>query len=844
METEVDLLSPMMQQWHLCKKGCSDCLLLFRMGDFYEAFYEDAPILAKELELTLTKRQQVPMSGIPAHTSEGYIDKLVGKGYKVAIAEQVETSGSAKGLLKREVVRVVSPGTLMQSQLLQEKSHNFFASVTEGASRFGLSFVDLSTGELFASEWDTWPHLLNELYRIQPKELLLSHPFHTKHASPLEELRLSTNCLISQEEEWMFDLARSTDFLLRHLGLHQLDGLGLDRMPCATKATGGLLLYLQNRLSLPIAHIRSVKTYLSSAYMMIDKTTQRNLEIYTPLREGGASHTLLSILDETLTPMGGRLLQNWLKQPLLSVDAIVQRQDAIAYFLQHPSSLSGMRHHLGPIRDIDRLMGRIQTNFCSPRDLQALGFSLEPVEQIQNLFAAFSLPPLLQNALSKLDPLLPLQDLLQRALVDSPPARVGEGPLFRRGFSLELDELLALSENSTDWMARYQTLLREETGIKTLKVSFNKIFGYYIEVSRGQAERMPPQFTKKQTLVHSERFITPELKEYENRIFSAQERIFLLEKQLLEELRQQILHHLPALLENARSLALLDGIASLSCIAAQREYCRPAVDETDILCIEEGRHPVIEATCLKERFIPNDTRLGGQEARMLLITGPNMAGKSTYLRQVALITLMAQIGSFVPAKKASIGLVDQLFTRIGASDDLARGQSTFMVEMSETAYILHHATARSLIILDEIGRGTGTNDGISLAWAVAEFLLKDQQNSPKTLFATHYWELTQLEEKEIGVQNYHMAVYEEAGGIHFLRKIVRGGTDRSYGIHVARLAGLPHSVIERATELLQWAEKSTPKQTTFNPPRFNPPRPRTKTSLLPTAVQLTLFEQM
>lgn len=839
METEVDLLSPMMQQWHLCKKGCPDCLLLFRMGDFYEAFYEDAPLLAKELELTLTKRQQVPMSGIPAHTSESYIDKLVGKGYKVAIAEQVEAAGTTKGLLKREVVRVVSPGTLMQSQLLHEKSYNFFASVAEGVSHFGLSFVDLSTGELFASEWTTLPHLLNELYRIQPKELLLSQPFHTKHALPLEELRLSTNCLISQEEEWMFDLGRSTDFLLRHLGLHQLDGLGLDRMPFATKATGGLLLYLQNRLSLPIAHIRSVKTYLSSEYMMIDKTTQRNLEIYTPLREGGASHhTLLSILDETLTPMGGRLLQTWLKQPLLSVDAITKRQDAIAYFLQHPPSLSGVRHHSGPIRDIDRLMGRIQTNFCSPKDLQALGFSLEPIEQIQNIFIAFPLPELLHNALSKLDPLLPLQDLLQRALVDSPPTRVGEGPLFRRGFSQELDELLALSENSTEWMARYQTLLREETGIKTLKVSFNKIFGYYIEVSRGQAERMPPQFTKKQTLVHSERFITPELKEYENRIFSAQERIFLLEKQLFEELRQKILHHLLALLENARSLALLDCIASFSCIAAQRGYCRPVVDNTDVLYIEEGRHPVIEATYLKERFIPNDTQLGGKEARMLMITGPNMAGKSTYLRQVALITLMAQIGSFVPAKKVSLGLVDQLFTRIGASDDLSRGQSTFMVEMSETAYILHHATARSLIILDEIGRGTGTNEGISLAWAVAEFLLKNLQNSPKTLFATHYWELTRLEEKEIGVQNYHMAVHEEAGGIHFLRKIVRGGTDRSYGIHVARLAGLPHSVIERATELLQWVEKSTPKQT-----HFTPPRPRTKTSPSPTAVQLTLFEK-
>ena len=837
-ETSNKVLSPMMQQWAACKKNSPGCILLFRMGDFYEAFHEDAPILSRELDLTLTSRQETPMSGIPVHTSEAYIDKLVARGYRVAVAEQLEEAKNTKGLVKREVVKIVTPGTVIHSQLLSEKANNFFASMIREADRFGLAFLDLTTGELWASEWEEESALFNELHRLNPAECLTSMKFEDQHRACFEEMRLSFSFLLTHEEEWFFDYQRNADFLLEHFQLHQLDGVGLKEMRAATRAAGALLLHLRDRLSLSISHIRELRTYSAQNYMAIDRMTQRNLEICRSLREGERSHTLLSILDETVTPMGGRLIQNWLKRPLLSISAIAERQEAIFAFLTDTYLLHTLRMELEKVRDLERLMGRIQNGYASPRDLTTLNSSFEPINAIKKLLTEFS--GLIQQKNTLLDPLPELHALLTKALVEAPPARLGESPTFRPGFHAELDELCNLSSDSKAWVARYQSTIREETGIKSLKVGFNNMFGYYIEVSRGQSEKMGARFTRRQTLVNAERFITPELKEYENKIFSAQERIQAIERALFEELKQTVLGYLSPILQMAHALAELDTLAALAEVARKRNYIRPTVDASLTIEIKEGRHPVIEAACLKERFIANDTFLDDEHQKMLLITGPNMAGKSTYLRQVALIVLMAQIGSFVPAKAARIGIVDKLFTRIGASDDLSRGQSTFMVEMSETAYILHHATPSSLVILDEIGRGTGTNDGISIAWAVAEFLLTQTERSAKTLFATHYWELTKLEEKIPGALNYHMAVHETGDKIHFLRKILKGGTDKSYGVQVARLAGLPLSVIQRAQEIMTHIEATTSKENPFERARVQPKPHKLKPAS--TAIQLTLWE--
>lgn len=832
--------TPMMAQWEACKKVAGDAVLFFRMGDFYEAFYEDASLMSRELDLTLTKRQDIPMCGVPHHTSEGYIDKLVGKGYRVAIAEQTEDPKKAKGLVKREIVRIVTPGTVINSALLSDKSNNFIASISQVGSFFGLAFLDLTTAEFRVIELEQENELLNEIHRLRPAEFLVPQKFLDKYKHIFLDLRHAYDFLLNTIDDWRYDHQTTYGFLVNHLNVHSLDGFGLKGMVAAINSSGALLQHLQDSLCLNIDHIREILPYSTSQYMILDRMTQRNLELTESMHDGSRKNTLLEVMDKTKTPMGARLMRHWVKQPLLSIDEIGKRQDAIQALLQSPAHLSKLDILLEGVRDMERIMMKISSGYATPRDLIALRLSFDPIPELRTLLQSIAHNTILIDQESqKLDPLPEMNALIHKAIIDEPPARLSDGHIFRDGYHAELDELRALSLDSKTWLAQYQTTLREQTGIKTLKVGFNRMFGYYIEVSKGQADRMPDTFQRRQTLVNGERYITPELKDYESKILTAEDRITTIENDLFNELRLDIIKYAPQVQRTAQALARIDCLYGLAEVARQHHYTRPIIDHSHHLQIIEGRHPVIESKH-GEKFIPNDTLLDNHDNRLLLITGPNMAGKSTYIRQVALLAIMAQIGSFLPARSAHIGIIDKVFTRIGASDDLARGQSTFMVEMTETANILNNATSRSLVILDEIGRGTSTYDGISIAWSVAEYLLTTEDKMAKTLFATHYWELTKLGEKVPGAVNYNVAVHETEDNIVFLRKIVRGGTDKSYGIHVGRLAGLPQHVIQRAKEILVHLEENANRKSAFEPskPRKAPPsKPKNK----PNDFQLNFF---
>ncbi|CCB87001.1 DNA mismatch repair protein MutS [Parachlamydia acanthamoebae] len=838
--TQDQKVSPMMVQWQTCKEQAGSAILLFRMGDFYEAFYEDAALLAKEADLTLTRRQGIPMSGVPHHSSEAYIDKLVSKGYRVAIAEQVESAKETKGLVKREIVRVVTPGTVITSSLLAENTNNFFASIIQVGALYGLAFLDLTTSEFRVIEFEHEQELLNEVCRLNPAEFLTSQKFANKHPLFFEEIRKNNQVLVNTHDDWHFEHQVTYNFLIQHFKVHSLDGFGLKGMVPGVHAAGALLQYLQSELSLPIEHITDIQPYTTSQYLSLDRMTLRHLELIDPLNHGSRKNTLLGVLDHSNTPMGARLLRQWIKQPLLSIPEIHQRQEAVQAFYDTPSLMQRIGAVLEQVRDLERLMMRISSGYATPRDLVALRFSMEPLPEIKTLLLTLaSQSALLATEAQRIDFLPEMTRLIANALVDDPPVKITEGKIFRDGYHPELDELREISRDSKSWIARYQTQIRDETGLKSLKVGFNRMFGYYIEVSKGQAEKMPDSFQRRQTLVNAERFITPELKNYEAKVLNAEERISAIENELFQTLRQQIGQFSKQVLTTAQALARIDCLRSLGEAARTNQYIRPLVDDSAHLKIVDGRHPVIEAAHAGEKFIPNDTLLDGSDNRLLLITGPNMAGKSTYIRQVALITIMAQMGSFIPAKEAHVGLIDKVFTRIGASDDLSRGQSTFMVEMVETANILHNATSRSLVILDEIGRGTSTYDGISIAWSVAEHLLITEGKMAKTLFATHYWELTKLEEKIPGAVNYNVAVQENADNIIFLRKIIKGGTDKSYGIHVGRLAGLPPSVITRAKEILVHLEENANQKSVFEPSK--PKRQPAKKKPISNAFQLTFF---
>jgi len=744
----------MMAQWESCKQQAPDALLFFRLGDFYEAFHEDARIIAKELSLTLTARQGVAMCGVPFHTADNYIDKLVAKGKKVAIAEQTEDPKAGKGLVKREIVRLVSPGTLVQSSLLADKRNNYIAAACRLGALHGCAVLDVTTGEFRASEFESVEHLFDALSRYKPAEVL-------------SNIKLPPEFLVHERPF----LAEQTYLPVRE-------------KPAAALAAGTLLHYLKTEMRLSLTHV--TKLQFDETHMALDRSTLKNLEV---------TDSLLKFLDQTATPMGGRLLGQWVSAPLLAVEAIAERQEAVGELL-------GKRLPLDEVKDIERLIMKVTARYAGPRDVWALGKSLGQMGVLKHALEPFRSEILVRERENVIDP---ISERLCSALSDTPPLRLGEGAIFRDGYHEELDRLRTLAQNSISWMAQYQSKLREETGIKTLKVGYTQAFGYYIEVSRAQGDKIPGSFQRRQTLVNAERFVTPELKEFEHQVLTAEERSKALEAQLFEELRSMVAAVAATIERTARAVAVVDALHALSVVAHEHRFVRPVVDTSDVLDIEAGRHPIVEASIGRASFIPNDTGLSPTE-QLMLITGPNMAGKSTYIRQVALIVILAQIGSFVPATRARIGVVDKIFSRIGASDDLARGQSTFMVEMTETANILNNATSRSLVLLDEIGRGTSTYDGISIAWAVAEYLLTSPGKQAKTLFATHYWELTKLETTLRGAVNYQVAVQETADGIVFLRKIVCGGTDRSYGIHVAKLAGLPPRVVQIAEDMLRKLE--------------------------------------
>ncbi len=792
-------VTPMMAQWEECKKKAGQALLLFRMGDFYEAFYEDAEILCRELGLTLTQRQEIPMGGVPAGSVEGHLDKLLAKGYRVAIAEQTEDPAKAKGLVRREVTRILSPGSLLDSSLIKDEDLNLFVAISQVGKTFGIAFLDRSCSHFQTTELNSFDEVETEVLKAAPKEVLISESFWRKNKEAFALWKERYNILIHTYDDWRFEQPESFERLRKHFSVYTLDGFGLQGKNGSIEAAGGLLAYFNDELSEPLKTVKKIAYYDPNGFLAIDKATENHLELF------GTKYSLFSLLDKTETPMGRRLLKEWLKRPLQDLALIVERQKSLEILLDKPAALLDIPKKLEKVRDIERLVVKVATGMASPRDLSALAHSLKAIPPLKAHLETLSLAPsLLATAHHFLAPLEEAADRILATLSDPPPAKLQDGHVIRRGVNAELDTYRSLGENAQDHLASYQAKLREETGIKTLKLGFNRLFGYFIEVSRGQSDKVPSTFTRRQTLANGERFITPELKEFETKVFASEEKVRQLEKDLYFELITSLNPFLDLLFANGRWMATIDALTSLAIVAYRGHYTKPIVDSSSILEIRRGRHPVVET--IQQNFIPNDTLLDGENNQMKLITGPNMAGKSTYIRQVALVVILAQMGSYVPAEYAHVGLIDRLFSRIGASDDLSRGQSTFMVEMAETAYILHHMTEKSLVVLDEIGRGTSTFDGISIAWAVAEYLLTERGKRAKTLFATHYFELTDLEKQYAQAKNYHSVVEETDGNIKFLRKIVPGAADRSYGIHVAKLAGLPPSVIASAFETLKKLE--------------------------------------
>lgn len=797
--------TPMMQQWHQCKSQAKESILLFRLGDFYEAFYDDAQLLSQELQLTLTKRQGIPMSGVPVHAIDNYLNKLINNGHKVAIAEQTQDPKSVKGIVKREIVRVISPATYIDKPH-NDPSNQYFVCIVQVNTIFGLAILDLSTGDLQLTEVEQSTQAIDELIKIKPKELLVSKKFYRSHKEVLRNLKLDLSYRLNVKEDWNFDFQLSYEWLTSHFGVASLDGFGAKHMTASINAAGGLLSYVSEELHHSIAHIKSMSPLLLKNCMSIDAATFKHLELFNTSSKEGLP--LIELLDRTCTAMGKRQIRHLVAHPLIDIDLITTRQDACEYLLNHLEKLKLLAASLKNVRDIERLIMRITSNYAGPRDIKALGQSLQELPHIESISKSIPLT-FFEQLIPHFFDVSSITQIIEDAIVEAPPIKLTEGGIFKSGFNEELDQWLAIKNHSEQWLSEYQLKLQQELGIKTLKVGFSKAFGYFIEVSRLQAKNIPPSFHKRQTLVNTERFISQELKEFENKIYHASEHIEKIEYQLFQELKKQIAEYDQQIRSIAKAIGLLDCIVSFAEVANDHQYIRPKLTNDCSMHIKEGRHPTLEASLTHEKFISNDTYLDPQDCQLMLITGPNMAGKSTYIRQVALIAIMAQIGCFVPAKEASIGVIDRVFSRIGASDDLARGQSTFMVEMTETANILHNATDRSLVILDEIGRGTSTYDGVSIAWAVAEFFLSTPGKQAKTLFATHYHELASLSEEFPRAKNYSVAIHEQGDEIIFLRKIIAGSADKSYGVHVAKLAGLPSLVIQRAKEKLKTFEKST-----------------------------------
>jgi DNA mismatch repair protein MutS len=805
-------VTPIRQQYLEIKRQYPGAILFFRLGDFYETFDEDAEVTSRELDIVLTSRPvargvRVPMAGIPYHAVENYLARLIERGYHVAICEQVGDQ-PVKGLFPREVVRVVTPGTLIEPGLLKGDRNNYLVGVVVQDSRAGIAYVDISTGEFAATEMDTDASLSTlraELIRLNPSEILLPETLHLPDSLPGH---------VTPFPAWRFETARCQEALMGHFAVATLDGFGLRGNQLAVRAAGAIVQYLQETQPAALKLLTGLSTYSLSEFMVLDASTRRNLELTETLRDGQVEGSLLSVLDYTLTPMGKRLIRQWVSKPLLDLEMIRRRQVAVGFFLEQGILRAELRAALRPIGDLERLVNRVISGHALPRDLVAIRNILRQLPAIGILFS--EIPPALTELLSELDLCSEQLDLLEKALSDDPPATLQNTGVIRAGYSAELDAVIEASTHAREWIANLETVERERTGIKTLKVGYNKVFGYYIEISRGNAASAPPNYIRKQTLVNAERFITPEMKEYEALVLNAEERIREIEARLFREVCTSLATARERLLSTARALANLDTLASLAEAAALGHYTCPEVTNEGVLEIRDGRHPVVERRLSGERFVPNDAVFEPGEI-IRIITGPNMSGKSTFLRQVALIVLMAQMGSFVPASSARIGLVDRIFTRIGAQDEIHAGQSTFMVEMIEAANILNHATPRSLLILDEIGRGTSTYDGVSIAWAMIEFIHNNPALRAHTLFATHYHELIQLSDFLPGVRNYNVAVSEADGRVVFLHKIVPGGSDRSYGIHVAQLAGMPRPVVQRANEILQQLESSSGKAVRIDP---------------------------
>lgn len=794
-------LTPMMQKYMETKQEYPDCILFYRLGDFYEMFFEDAKTASKELEITLTGKncgleERAPMCGVPYHAVEGYLNKLVSKGYKVAICEQVEDPKMAKGLVKREVVRIATPGTNLDTQALDETKNNYIMSIVYMEDRYGISIADVTTGDYYVTELDTERKLLDEIHKFTPSEIICNEAFYMT-GMDFEDLKHRLGIAVYSLEAWYFSDETAKNTLLEHFKVGNLQGLGIQDYECGTIAAGALLRYLYETQKNSLAHMTSLQLYITGKYMIIDSSTRRNLELVETLREKQKRGSLLWVLDKTKTAMGARMLRNFVEQPLINREEIENRLDAIGELKQNAMVREEIREYLNPVYDLERLISRVTYQTANPRDLIAFKSSLAMLPHIKILLDEFQ-GCLLKGVQEEMDVLEDICELIEQSIAEEPPISVRDGGILKEGYHEEVDKLRHAKTEGKTWLMELETKEREKTGIKNLRIKYNKVFGYYLEVTNSYKNMVPDYYTRKQTLANAERYITPELKELEDIILGAEDKLISLEYELYREIRDRIAAEVLRIQKTAKAVAKIDVFASLALVAERNNYCRPAINENGVIDIKNGRHPVVEKMISNDMFVSNDTYLDNGKKRISIITGPNMAGKSTYMRQTALIVLMAQIGSFVPAESAKIGIVDRIFTRVGASDDLASGQSTFMVEMTEVANILRNATSNSLLVLDEIGRGTSTFDGLSIAWAVVEHISNPKLLGAKTLFATHYHELTELEGKLNNVNNYCIAVKEKGDDIVFLRKIVPGGADRSYGIQVAKLAGVPESVIERA----------------------------------------------
>lgn len=798
-------ITPMMQQYLETKKQYKDCIIFYRLGDFYEMFFEDAITASKELEINLTGKncgleERAPMCGVPYHAVDSYLNKLVTKGYKVAIVEQVEDPATAKGIVKREVVRIVTPGTNLNTSALDETKNNYLMSIVCVENCFGIAIVDITTGDFFVTEVENNRALLDEIYKFMPSEIICNDAFLLTGID-IDDLKNRLNITVFQLESWYFDDDMCKKALTDHFKVYDLSALGIDNYDVGTNAAGALMQYLTETQKNSLSHLTQIIPYSTNKFMILDTSTRRNLELCETLREKQKRGSLLWVLDKTKTAMGARMLRSYIEQPLIDKESIIKRQKAIEELNKSLITRDELREYLSPIYDLERLISKVAYKSANPRDLIALLNSLKMLPHIKTVIQDFK-SPLFKEITEDLDVLDDITSLIDNSINEDPPINIKEGGIIKEGYNEEVDRLRKAKTEGKTWLAELETKEKEKTGIKGLKIKYNKVFGYYLDVTNSYKDLVPDYYVRKQTLTNSERYTTDELKQLEDVILGAEDKLFSLEYNLFSEIRDEISSQVVRIQTTAKALAKIDVFASLAYVAEHNNYVKPNINEKGIIDIKNGRHPVVEKMMPDSMFVTNDTYLDMNNNRVSIITGPNMAGKSTYMRQTALITLMAQIGSFVPATSANIGVCDKIFTRVGASDDLASGQSTFMVEMTEVANILRNATPKSLLILDEIGRGTSTFDGLSIAWAVVEHICDIKLLGAKTLFATHYHELTELEGTMKGVNNYCISVKEQGDNIVFLRKIVKGGADKSYGIQVAKLAGVPDSVINRAKELV------------------------------------------